>query len=261
MRYLRVYWALLKTNAINSTIYRANFFVGTLITALETLAAFYTIKVLFNHVTGINDWSYPDMLVLSGAFFVANGISWFTFRAGVDQIDQLINKGDFDSLLTKPINSQFLVSIYRLDVEDSARGLVGLVVMWYGLRLGNYDISFLQILLFVLAFIAGEMILYSIQISLKTISFKSLQGWATNNIFYRFQELNQYPMDIYRGFARVLYTALIPLLFVTTVPVKILLGKGSLWLAAGSIIAAIWCLFISRMIWKFAVKHYSSASS
>ncbi len=261
MKYLRIYWVLLKTNLINTMTYRSNFFAGAIITGFETVISFYAIKILFTHISGIAGWSYTDMMVLTGIGFLANSISWFTFRAGVEKLDHLINKGDFDFMLLRPISARFLVSVYRLDVEDAARGLVGISILLRGLSLGDYHIGFFNILLFLIAFLAGEIILYCIQISLKTMSFKTIQGWASNNTFFRIQEISQYPVDIYRGLTKMIYTFVIPVLFIATVPAKILLGKGSLWLALGAVVAAATALLVSQLIWRMAVKSYSSASS
>jgi ABC-type uncharacterized transport system permease subunit len=54
---------------------------------------------------------------------------------------------------------------------------------------------------------------------------------------------------------------MLPLVFVATVPAKVLTGKFTWQLCVGSLVAAILSFVISRAIWKFAVKKYSSASS
>ncbi len=261
MRYFRLYWSFLRLNTQRALAYRANFGFGLFITAIESLAVFATVGVLFSHIPDIQGWDYSHMLIITGIFMLTNSVSWLVFRASVEKLDQLISQGGFDFYLVKPISSQFLVSINRIDIVDSSRGLVGLGLISMGLQQAAYVPSIWAILSFLVAFICGEIILYSLQILLKTISFKSIQGWGSNNIFYRLQDTTQFPLTIYRGFARIIFTTIIPIIFVTTVPAQLLLGTANpLWLL-WSIIAASSILFISTLVWKFTVRSYSSASS
>lgn len=261
MRYLKLYFSFLRINLQRALAYRNNLLFGLFITAVESGATLMTMTVLFRHFPDINGWLYSDMLVLTGTFMITNSLGWLIYRASVEKLDQLINRGDFDYFLVKPISSQFLVSISRIDVEDSARGAVGLVIVALGIMQTSQSITLLHILAFMLALICGEAILYSLQLILKTISFKSVQGWGSNNIFYRLQDTTQFPLTIYRGFARMIFTIIIPVFFVTTVPVQLLLGKANLIWLFWSILAASGALLVARTIWRFTVKSYSSASS
>ena len=47
----------------------------------------------------------------------------------------------------------------------------------------------------------------------------------------------------------------------TTVPSQALLGQGSWPWAAGSLLMAVGSLLASRWFWRFALRHYTSASS
>lgn len=261
MRYLKLYLSFLRINSQQALAYRANLLFGLFITAIESGATLMTVSVLFRHIPSINGWSYSDMLVLTGTFMITNSLGWLVFRASVEKLDQLISRGDFDYFLVKPISSQFLVSVNTIDIEDSARGAVGLVIATLGIMQTSQSITVIQILAFLIALICGEAILYSLQLILKTISFKSVQGWGSNNIFYRLQDTTQFPLTVYRGFARLIFTIIIPVFFVTTVPVQLLLGKASFIWLFWALLAASSALLVARIIWHFTVKSYSSASS
>lgn len=261
MRYLRLYFSFFKINLQSALAYRNNFLFGLLITGLESFTAYVTIAVLFNHVPSINGWTYTDTMVLIGIFMVINGLSWILFRASIEKLDQLISRGDFDNYLVKPISSQFLASFTRLDVEDSARGLVGLGIITTGFIQAGQAPTIFGTLSFIIALACGEAILYSIQLILKTVSFKSVQGWGSNNIFYRLQDTTQFPLTIYRGFTRIFFMVIIPIYFVTTVPAQLLLGKVTpIWLL-WALCAAAGSLVLARAVWQHMLKSYSSASS
>jgi len=235
MKYFSLYLAFFRANLMKDMAYRGNFLLGSLTTALESLMVYFGVAVLFRHVTTIAQWTYEEMLILLGVYMISNSAAWLLFRAGVSDLDRTINRGDLDWYLVKPIDAQFLSTVTRIDIEDAARSLVGLVLVGLGL--------------------------YSIQLALKTVSFKSLQGWATNSIAFRFHDLAQYPTDIYRGLMRVVYTFVLPLAFIATVPAKALIGEITAGLFALSLLIAAAALAITRLIWKRALRTYTSASS
>ena len=71
----------------------------------------------------------------------------------------------------------------------------------------------------------------------------------------------KYPVSSYPGVMRFIFTFVVPVAFMTTVPAETLLGQVKpVWLLGAAAFAA--TLFIgSRMFWKFALRFYTSASS
>ncbi|HTP52071.1 MAG TPA: ABC-2 family transporter protein, partial [Anaeromyxobacteraceae bacterium] len=71
----------------------------------------------------------------------------------------------------------------------------------------------------------------------------------------------RWPVSIFRGFFRVLFTVVIPLALMTTYPAEALLGRlptATLALAlAGTVLFAAF----SRVVWLRAIRRYTSASS
>lgn len=241
--------------------YRGNFFFGCTLTIFESVISFLIITIIYSHIRSISGWSYEDTLVLTGINMLSISFGWLFYRGGLSDLDRVVNRGDFDWMLVKPIDTQFLSTVNRIDIEDGSRSLVGFAIIVYGMTGTKlFDVWYLFPLC-IITFLCGQVVLYAVFLIFKTVTFKSIQGWATNGIAHRFQQLAQYPTDIYKGIVRVIYTYMLPLIFVATVPAKILTGKFTWQLCAGSLIAAILSFIISRTIWKFAVKKYSSASS
>lgn len=261
-RYFRLYRRLLTMNLMKALMYRGNLWLAFSLTALESVTLFLVVTILFQHITTIRGWSYEDNIVLSGVFLLTLGIGWITYRGGLRDLDIIINRGDLDAMLTKPIDPQFLATIHRIDIEDTGRAVVGLVLIGYGLVTGgSLSHPLFTIPLFLFTFFCGQVVLYSIHLAIKTISFKSIEGWAVESLHWRFHDLAKYPTDIYTGTLRIIYTFVLPLAFIATVPAKALVGGLSVWLVIGSLVAAIASFILSRFIWQHALRGYTSASS
>ena len=60
---------------------------------------------------------------------------------------------------------------------------------------------------------------------------------------------------------RILFTLVLPVAFLTTVPAEALLGRASLPTMLSAVAVALLALAASRLFWTFALRHYTSASS
>ena len=261
LHYTKLFFTFLRINLQKAMAYPKMFWFFFFLVVLESLTVYIALDIVFRHVTGIAGWSYHEMLVLTGIFMLSNGFSWIFFKAGVSRLDLAINQGDLDGYLVKPIDTQFLVTVMRQDIEDAGRSVVGVFVLIAGLKGIHPSPGLVQWMLFFFTFLAGEIVLYSVMFSLKCISFKSIQGWASNAISWRFHDLARYPTDIYRGGFRMLFTFVFPLVFVTTVPTQALTGQLTVPFFVGSLVTAVLSFAISRTIWKRALRTYASASS
>lgn len=260
-KYIKLYKSFLRANVMKTLAYRGNFWLSFFLTAVESIMVFFGLAILFLHIDNIAGWSYSDMLVLIGVFTLTHALAWMLFKGGVGDLDKVINKGDLDWYLIKPIDTQFIVTFQRIDIVDSGRSLVGIALIAYGLKDASLFGTLINLPLFIVTIFLGQIILYSITLAVKTVSFKSIQGWATSAISWRFHDIARYPTTIYQGMLRFIYTFIFPLLFIATVPAQALMGNLELHLLFGAFVAAAMSLCIVRIIWNKALSTYSSASS
>jgi ABC-2 type transport system permease protein len=74
-------------------------------------------------------------------------------------------------------------------------------------------------------------------------------------------DVARWPVQIFRGMWRVVFTFVIPVALMTTFPAMALLGKGSVRLTLATIAGALVMLAVSRTVWRIAIRNYTSASS
>jgi ABC-2 type transport system permease protein len=76
-----------------------------------------------------------------------------------------------------------------------------------------------------------------------------------------FLEAGRYPIVAYPVIYRFLFTFVVPVAFLTTVPAEILLGRVGGARALGTALLAVVLSLFSRLFWRFALRFYTSASS
>jgi ABC-2 type transport system permease protein len=104
-------------------------------------------------------------------------------------------------------------------------------------------------------------ILYSLWFLIAATSIWFVKTWNATEVLRAVLAAGRYPLSAYPATLRLLFTFVLPVAFLTTVPAELLLGRVAapmlllgLALAGGFFVSA-------RTFWLFALRHYTSASS
>jgi ABC-2 type transport system permease protein len=74
-------------------------------------------------------------------------------------------------------------------------------------------------------------------------------------------DVARWPVQLFRGMWRIVFTFVIPVAVMTTFPAMALLGRGSARLTLATLGGALLMLGVSRLVWRTAIRSYTSASS
>lgn len=260
-RYLKLYWALFKNCLVREMEFRTHFILSNIISLFWAVAFIFSFVIIYQHVDSVNGWTQPQALLLLAIYFISDRIFDTFLEINLGNFVFLVNNGELDFVLTKPVSAQFLVSLRRISFSFliSLLATMGLVV--YLLKLYFSPIPVWQWLIFFILLISGVVISYALWF----MSLLPVFWWGrVSNISHLFRVIHQFtriPLDITGPVLRPLFTYLIPIIFVATVPAQSLIGTLNWSLAAFGIAAAIFLLWLSGQAWRFSLKHYSSASS
>ncbi|HLN18974.1 MAG TPA: ABC-2 family transporter protein [Patescibacteria group bacterium] len=221
------------------------------------------IKVIFGWVTSIKGWNYYEVLIIVGTAILVEGMIWMTC-AYHHALKLILKTGSFDGLLVRPMDSQFLVSCYRGDLEDIVRVVIGGSIIIYGM--GHLDVQgwnlMINCFLYVITLLCSYAILYSISVIVNSIAFWTIESPSTFAIFEVINRISEYPSDIFSGIvSRAIVSTIVPVLFIATVPARILSRGFDGRYVMGAIVIAISFIYMSRYVWKKGLAVYSSASS
>lgn len=262
-KYFKIFLHLQKIGIMTRTAYKVNFLILSFAVFLQVFFSLFFVKIIFGFLDNIAGWGYFEALIVVATYMLVDGIMWNLF-AHFSAITRHVRDGTLDGILVKPIDSQFLVSVWRGDLEDVVRIIAGIGVLVYAVN--NLSISGIELvinsILYVFLVFNALVIVYSINVIFKSIVFWLIEGMAFYHLTDSFFRMAQYPSDIF--FHKIVKTAVLtvfPLAFIATVPAKILAAGFNFWLVVGSFFVAGIFFIASRKFWLFALKNYSSASS
>ena len=210
---------------------------------------------------------YPFFVFLATTLFINSLVQAF-FMPNAEEFSEQVRTGGLDFALLKPIDTQFLISLAKVDWSSLSNFVFAIVLLSYSLAQLDYSPGIAQSLLYPVYVLCGVAILYSLMIALASTSIWLGRNQNLYDFWFYITNFSRYPMEIYRGpFGtplRRLFTFLIPVLVVVNVPARLLalpLDRSNWPLALFTIAATAGSLLVSRWMFLRALASYRSASS
>ncbi len=262
-RYFKIWKINLYAALMTRLAYRFNFIFLCFAVFLQMFSTLVFIKIIFSFINNLSGWSFDEALLVVSSYMIIEGLMWATC-AYLSGLSINIKMGTMDYILVKPIDSLFLVSTWRGDPEDWVRVITAIGIFIYAVSNLNLPLILLlpNLFYYIILIFNAFVIIYSFNLIIKTFAFWVVEAQGLWIVSDTITKLSQYPTDIFFHKAiRVVFSTIIPLAFIATVPAKILIYGFNSILFFSSCFLAIIFFVVARQFWLFGLKHYSSASS
>lgn len=261
IRYLRLLALGLRISITVGMQYRWNFVIDGVVSILWTVLGLLPLYIAFHARPAIHGWTFATALVVVGWFSLLKGILDGAINPSLLTVVEQIRQGTLDFVLLKPADAQFLVSTTKFEPWKVLDGLAALGIFAWAFHLLGRAPGALDVVTSLGLLACATLVLYSIWILVVAAAF-----WVVrlDNLAYLFNsvfDFARWPVSVFRGALRIVFTFVIPLAIMTTYPAEALLGTLSLQTALLSAGGAITFALISRAVWTRAIGRYTSASS
>lgn len=259
-KYFRLFLAFLKASFVADLENRANFATRIITDIIWYAAQIFTFEALFSVTQRIGDWNLPQTRVFLGILFFVDAFYMILFSENLDHLSQKVTKGDLDLLLTKPVNSQFMVSFQRINTAIIGNLLIAIAWLSYSLY-QLPDLQPLRLLWLLILGPAGLICLYALRFFFSGFSIIFTRAENMQYLFFQFYRLGMRPSSIYSPWLKYTILSLIPVGVIASIPATAVLEPINFYLILWVCFWSLIVLWISSRFWKFCLKHYSSASS
>ncbi len=278
--YLGVLAMFARNSLVRDMTFRANFLIEcvTSLTWMLMNLGFYLLIFNYTPTLGPNTgWGRDEFFAFLATTMVINSLVQTFFMPNCEEVNELIRTGGLDFALLKPIDTQFLISLRRMEwssLSNFAGGLCLLVYSVFQLTTRSTEPIVLTpqaVGLYVFYAACGVAILYSLMIGLAATSIWLGQNRSLYDFWFYITNFSRYPMEIYDGAwglpLRYVCLYIVPVLIVVNVPARLLAQplrpEPSLGvpLALFAVAATAGCLLVSRLVFVQALRSYRSASS
>jgi ABC-2 type transport system permease protein len=261
VRYLRLLAVQIRLSLALGAQYRQNFLTEGLVSLLWAGLGVIPLHVALHDRAPVAGWSYDRALVVLGWFTLLRGVLDGAVNPSLVTVVTHIREGTLDFVLLKPADAQFLVSTARFEVWKVVDVLAGLAILGWAFRLLGRAPGVGEISTSIALLGCATMVLYSLWILVIAAAF-----WVVrlDNLAYLFSaifDFARWPVTIFKGALRAVFTFVIPLGIMTTYPAEALLGALDGRTAAMTVVGSIGFAMVARLVWQRALGRYTSASS
>ena len=261
MRPLSLFLTFLRIGALNELQYRANLAIQLLESGIQVFTGLVVISLVFSQVQALNGWSQPELLAVLGVYTIVGGVIGMLIQPNMQRLITDVRQGTLDYVLTKPDDSQVLVSVREVRVWRMVDVVLGFVILAVALAQLQTTLGPLQAGAFAVALLLGASMVYCFWLLLTTAAFWIVRMDEIVELFTGLYASGRWPVTIYPDWLRFGLTFLVPVAFAVTIPAEALTGRLTPELLAGAAAFAGVLLVGTRWFWRFGLRRYSGASA
>lgn len=260
-RYLKLYAYFLRFSFSRAMEFRMDFFfrIGMDIFWNAMYLAFFT--VIFLHTKMLGGWNYDQVLIFAGALFVADAINMTVFSNNMWWLPVLVNKGDLDYYLVRPVSSLFVLSLRDFAANSFVNLLIACGILTWALARYPEPLSAAAVGLFVALILLGAFINYTIGMFFNIPVFWLHNSEGLRSLFWSLGSTASRPHRIYKGVVRKTLTTVLPFALVSSYPVDSLFNGEPAWTLAHMAAVAVLGFAAMNLFWRVGLRAYASASS
>jgi ABC-2 type transport system permease protein len=261
MRYARLYACFLRFSFSRAMEFRLDFGFRILMDMVWYVVNFLFFWVLFRHTPLLGGWTYDQMLIFLGGVFVSDALHMTIFSNNMWWFPFLINKGDLDFYLVRPVSSLFFVSLREFAANSFVNLLMAAGVLSWALLRYPGPLGAGPLAIFLGCLLVGVFLHYVLNIMFLMPVFWLHNAHGLREIYFAMSETITRPAGIFTGWVRRLLVTLLPFAVIVSFPARALI-EGDPWPVVGHMLGVTAAAFLAALaVWRAGLRTYASASS
>lgn len=259
--YARIYLMMISQYIKARMQFRSDFYISTFAMLLMNITGIFSYWILFNSIDNIKGWSYYE-LIFFYSFALLATTPQQVFFDNLWTIRIHLRNGSFIKYYFKPINTLFYYVSEVLDIKGLSQLVLALGMFIYSsVKLGiHWDIVNIAMLLVLL--FGAALIMVSLMLIGASISFWVIESVSILEFIRSMSEYARYPVTIFNGFFRFLFTSIIPIGFLSYYPSKFFLRPGTFNITIFiTPLVGIILFILAYCVWKKGLNTYSGTGS
>jgi ABC-2 type transport system permease protein len=262
MRVIYIYFRLITQQLKAILEYQTDFFIMLLSALLTQGLGFIFLWVVFERIPDIHGWRFWEIAFIYAMTFFAGGFATFFFN-GISTMNHLVNSGELDRLLVRPVSPILQILGSRVGMNGLGNMLVGGVIIVQSLLNIKLDWTIGKGLFFIVIFISAMVIRTSILfVSSATAFWTESPRNAFPFMIHSLGDLARYPITIYSFGIQIFIAIVVPYAFVGFIPASYLFEVDG-WSFIGwfSPLMSVYCIIISIWIFHKGLNRYESVGN
>jgi len=260
-RYVRLYGHFLAFSFAKGFEFRFDFYMRIIMDLCYYAVALAFFGVLYLHTPMLGGWNEKQAMVFVAATLIVDAINMTVFTNNLWMLPQLINRGDLDYYLVRPVSSLFFVSVRDFAANSFVNLICAFGIFVWALARLDEPVTVFQLAVFLFLILNGTFIFFCMNAIANLLVFWTHAPNGFGELVWTLNKFGERPDRIYRGVARRVLLFLLPFALIGSYPARILLEgfDGRIALHVIGVTAVFFSLLVG--VWRLGLRSYSSASS
>ena len=234
------------------------------ISQATSYAAMYTaIALIVARFGTLGGWTWSDMALLLSfhllAYSIGASLSFTQFRV----MEDMVRLGTMDTLLIKPISVWVYLVFSGLNIGYTGHIILAVGLMAWALTQVDVAWSLPTALFFIGTLLSGALVVCALMTMIGATALVWVRSRHLYQIFFGFWELARYPLTIFPAPIQFMLLTLVPLGFLGSIPVAVLLDKPvpllGTWAALACLLAGPVMVVLAMAHWRWCLRNYQGA--
>jgi ABC-2 type transport system permease protein len=260
MGFIEIYRVQLKNNWVREAVYRTNFLTALATDLVWIAVEFSLFSIIYSNVSTLPGWTREQAYFFLGMFFASDALFTTFFQRNFWNFSDLVNKGELDILLTKPVSPVFLALSRWMNITAIFNIFLGFGIMIKYAGPAGFEGGWKWLLVFFWLAV-GVTVAVLLRFAFSIWVFWTERSWAISRLYYQFFTFATKPDGIYPRVLRYVILTALPFALIGSVPARALLhGLRPIEYLALVLVLVFFTIF-NVVLWKRGLRRYQSASS
>lgn len=241
------------------TNHKIDFRLNLISIIFNQIVSFLFLYVIISKLPNLMGWKTNSIILIYGLFELNKGSADF-FSAGIKNLEDYIQTGKLDTMLTRPVSLTTQIITSKFDFFQLVNIFTGICCIAIYFINNNFNFKLINIGIIFFYQILAIIEICSLKFSVTSIAFWTQTSTPILASIDNLSTFAQYPLDIYGNTLRNILTFIFPYAFLSFFPATSILnisniGKNIIF----SILLLIVTLVITRIVWVKGLKGYESS--
>lgn len=261
LKYIRIFGTQLNNNWVREAVYRSNFLTNMFVDVIWICVEFTLFSVIYANTPELAGWTKHQVYFFLGILFASDALFTIFFTRNLWVFNDLVNKGELDILLTKPVQPLFLVLTRWMSLTAVTNFALGIAIAARYAGPAGFEGGWRGWLMVPPWLAIGVLTALVLRFAFSVSVFWTDRSWAFSRLYYQFFGFATKPDVIYPKAIRYVILTALPFAFIGSVPARALLKGLAPWeygLVFG--VLSVFLVF-DYVMWRLGLRRYQSASS
>jgi ABC-2 type transport system permease protein len=260
-KYLNLYFHMIKFSVQRSFQFRLDFFFRVVMDCIFYAVHFAFFGVVMQHASTLGGWTPFHLRILVCAICLVDALNMTIFSNNMWVFPNLVNKGDLDTYLVKPVSARFFVSLRDFALNSFINLVIAFGISVFAIAKSPMALPLFDIVCFYVAVFLGTLVFHFLHFSALCMVFWTQNASGVSNLSFTLVKLSEYPDSMYPTWLRRILLFALPYGLVSSFPARALFSGQPLLFLSYCALGALATFCLSQMVWKLGLRSYGSASS